>query len=36
VSAGVTADVSEISIYLDTQMDLSPGSTLQILDFQVS
>jgi hypothetical protein len=35
VSAGVTVNVAEISIYLDTQMDLTPGSTLQIVDFQV-
>merc|ERR1712236_168191 len=36
VGAGVTADISDIQIFLDAQMDLTAGSGLKLTDFQIS
>ena len=36
VRAGVTADISDIQIFLDAEMVLTGGSGLQLTDFKVS
>ena len=35
VGAGVTADISDIQIFLDAEMELTGGSGLQLQDFKV-
>eukprot|EP00091_Calanus_sinicus_P008700 TRINITY_DN20878_c0_g1_i1.p1 TRINITY_DN20878_c0_g1~~TRINITY_DN20878_c0_g1_i1.p1 ORF type:complete len:146 (-),score=44.36 TRINITY_DN20878_c0_g1_i1:110-523(-) len=36
VDAGVSADISEIQIFLDAEMVLTGGSSLQLTDFRIS
>eukprot|EP00091_Calanus_sinicus_P004557 TRINITY_DN1489_c0_g1_i12.p1 TRINITY_DN1489_c0_g1~~TRINITY_DN1489_c0_g1_i12.p1 ORF type:complete len:103 (-),score=29.34 TRINITY_DN1489_c0_g1_i12:91-399(-) len=36
VGAGVTADISDIQIFLDAEMVLTGGSGLQLTDFKIS
>merc|ERR1712008_88831 len=36
IGAGVTADISDIQIYLDAEMVLTGGSGLKLTDFQIS